>query len=38
MNRDGQGWTCSLRRNGNVVMLEGRVDLTSVTDPTPTSS
>ncbi len=33
MNSDAAGVSLSLRRNGNVVILEGRVDLTSVTDP-----
>ena len=33
MNSDAQGVNLSLRRNGNVVILEGRVDLTSLTDP-----
>jgi phosphatidylinositol mannoside-binding LppM-like protein len=32
MNSDAQGVNLSLRRNGNVVILEGRADLTSVTD------
>ena len=33
MNRDAAGVNLSLRRNGNLVLLEGRADLTSVTDP-----
>ncbi len=33
MNSDAAGVNLSLRRNGNVVILEGRVDLTSLTDP-----
>ncbi len=33
MNRDAAGVDISLRRAGNLVILEGRVDLTSVTDP-----
>jgi hypothetical protein len=33
MNADATGVNLSLRRNGNVVILEGRVDLTSLTDP-----
>jgi hypothetical protein len=33
MNSDAAGVNLSLRRNGNVVILEGRADLTSVTDP-----
>jgi hypothetical protein len=33
MNSDAAGVSLSLRRNGNVVILEGRVDLTSLTDP-----
>ena len=32
MNSDAQGVNLSLRRNGNLVILEGRADLTSVTD------
>jgi hypothetical protein len=32
MNSDAQGVNLSLRRSGNVVILEGRADLTSVTD------
>ncbi|EUA87863.1 hypothetical protein I551_5650 [Mycobacterium ulcerans str. Harvey] len=32
MNPDAAGVNLSLRRNGNMVILEGRVDLTSVTD------
>jgi hypothetical protein len=32
MNSDAQGVSLSLRRNGNLVILEGRADLTSVTD------
>ena len=32
MNSDAAGVNLSLRRNGNLVMLEGRADLTSVTD------
>ena len=38
MNSDAAGVNLSLRRNGNLVILEGRADLTSVTDQTPTSS
>lgn len=34
MNPDAAGVSLSLRRAGNVVILEGRVDLTSVTDAT----
>src|SRR5262249_57513572 len=33
MNSNATGVNLSLRRNGNLVILEGRVDLTSVTDP-----
>jgi len=33
MNSDASGVNLSLRRNGNLLILEGRVDLTSVTDP-----
>jgi hypothetical protein len=33
MNSDASGVNLSLRRNGNLVILEGRADLTSVTDP-----
>jgi len=33
MNSDATGVSVSLRRNGNLVILEGRADLTSVTDP-----
>ncbi len=33
MNSDAAGVNLSLRRNGNLVMLEGRADLTSLTDP-----
>lgn len=33
MNRDAAGVDISLRRAGNLVILEGRVDLTSVNDP-----
>lgn len=33
MNRDAAGVDLSLRRAGDLVILEGRVDLTSVTDP-----
>jgi hypothetical protein len=33
MNSDAAGVNLSLRRNGNVVILEGRADLTSLTDP-----
>jgi hypothetical protein len=33
MNHDAAGVNLSLRRNGNLVLLEGRADLTSVTDP-----
>lgn len=32
MNSDATGVNLSLRRNGNLVILEGRADLTSVTD------
>ncbi|AGZ49328.1 DUF3153 domain-containing protein [Mycobacterium kansasii] len=32
MNSDAAGVNLSLRRNGNLVILEGRVDLTSLTD------
>jgi hypothetical protein len=32
MNSDAAGVNLSLRRNGNLVILEGRADLTSVTD------
>jgi hypothetical protein len=32
MNSDASGVNLSLRRNGNLVILEGRADLTSVTD------
>lgn len=33
LNPDAAGVNLSLRRNGNLVILEGRADLTSVTDP-----
>ncbi|VDM89345.1 hypothetical protein MB901379_02921 [Mycobacterium basiliense] len=33
MNPDAAGVNLSLRRNGNIVILEGRADLTSLTDP-----
>jgi len=33
MNPDAAGVNLSLRRNGNLVILEGRADLTSLTDP-----
>lgn len=33
MNRDAAGVDLSLRRAGDLVILEGRADLTSVTDP-----
>jgi hypothetical protein len=33
MNSDAAGVNLSLRRSGNLVILEGRADLTSVTDP-----
>ena len=33
MNRDATGVDISLRRAGNLVILEGRVDLTSLSDP-----
>lgn len=33
MSRDAAGVNLSLRRAGNVVILEGRVDLTSLSDP-----
>jgi len=33
LNSNAQGVNLSLRRNGNLVILEGRADLTSVTDP-----
>ena len=33
MNRDAAGVDMSLRRAGNLVILEGRVDLTSLSDP-----
>ena len=33
MNRDAAGVDISLRRAGDLVILEGRVDLTSLTDP-----
>lgn len=33
MNPDAAGVNLSLRRNGNMVILEGRADLTSLTDP-----
>lgn len=33
MNADAAGVNLSLRRNGNLVILEGRADLTSLTDP-----
>lgn len=33
MNRDAAGVDVSLRRAGNLVILEGRVDLTSLSDP-----
>lgn len=32
MNSDASGVNLSLRRNGNLVILEGRADLTSLTD------
>ncbi|GFG84704.1 DUF3153 domain-containing protein [Mycolicibacter algericus DSM 45454] len=34
MNRDAAGVNLALRRAGNLVILEGRVDLTSLSDPT----
>jgi hypothetical protein len=34
MNPDAAGVNLSLRRDGNLVILEGRVDLTSLGDPT----
>ncbi|ORW68705.1 LppM protein [Mycolicibacter senuensis] len=34
MNRDSAGVNLTLRRAGNLVILEGRVDLTSLSDPT----
>ena len=33
LNRDAAGVDISLRRAGNLVILEGRVDLTNVNDP-----
>jgi hypothetical protein len=33
MNSDAAGVNLSLRRSGNVVILDGRADLTSLTDP-----
>ena len=33
LSRDATGVDISLRRAGNLVILEGRVDLTTVTDP-----
>jgi hypothetical protein len=33
MNSDAQGVNLSLRRSGDLVILEGRADLTSLTDP-----
>lgn len=33
MNRDAAGVNLTLRRAGNLVILEGRVDLTSLSDP-----
>jgi hypothetical protein len=33
MNSDATGVNLTLRRNGNLVILEGRADLTSLTDP-----
>lgn len=33
MNPDAAGVNLTLRRNGNIVILEGRVDLTSLEDP-----
>jgi phosphatidylinositol mannoside-binding LppM-like protein len=33
MNSNSAGVNLSLRRNGNLVILEGRADLTAVTDP-----
>jgi len=33
MNRDAAGVDLSFRRAGNLVILDGRVDLTSLTDP-----
>lgn len=33
LNSDAAGVNLSLRRNGNLVILEGRADLTSLTDP-----
>jgi hypothetical protein len=33
MNSDAQGVNLSLRRAGDLVILEGRADLTSLTDP-----
>jgi phosphatidylinositol mannoside-binding LppM-like protein len=33
MNSDAAGVNLSLRRNGNLVLMEGRADLTSLTDP-----
>ncbi len=33
MNSDAQGMNLSLRRAGDLVILEGRADLTSLTDP-----
>ncbi|MBY0442147.1 MAG: DUF3153 domain-containing protein [Mycobacteriaceae bacterium] len=33
LNPDATGVNLTLRRNGNVVILEGRVDLTSLADP-----
>lgn len=33
LNSNAQGVNLTLRRNGNVVILEGRADLTTLTDP-----
>src|SRR6202034_4910816 len=33
MNSNAAGVNLSLRRNGNLVILEGRADLTALTDP-----
>ena len=33
LNPDAAGVNLTLRRNGNIVILEGRADLTSLTDP-----
>lgn len=33
LNPDASGVNLTLRRNGNIVILEGRVDLTSLADP-----